>query len=387
MPTEPKVFFMDLSTDELLNLVDRVFKPRPDDKALAILVDFPDQEVPDDPNWADRRSLALDWFEKLGPAAGRLGLEKVSLFGYRNPRANNADLPERVSLLTALPKSADDLPEQSPLTSVFQQYQILIVPSKFSATAPMKVGARRYGFRAATMPGFTRAMIPALALDYQMINRRVHQLKELVDTAEACDFVFKVGETSHRLTLDLRFRTGHASGGVITEPGTAGNLPSGEAYIVPYEGENEPSRSEGVLPVQFGGDVVLYRIENNRAVEVLSDNSTSQTEREALQAEPAYGNIAELGLGVLGDLGIEPTGVVLLDEKLGLHIAFGRSEHFGGQVGPEDFSRPEKVVHIDRVYLPQLQPDVRVVEVVLRMPAGPLTLMRDGVYQIEWAPE
>ena len=387
MPTEPKVFFMDLSTDELLNLVDRVFKPRPDDKALAILVVFPDQEVPDDPNWADRRSLALDWFEKLGPAAGRLGLEKVSLFGYRNPRANNADLPERVSLLTALPKSADDLPEQSPLTSVFQQYQILIVPSKFSATAPMKVGARRYGFRAATMPGFTRAMIPALALDYQMINRRVHQLKELVDTAEACDFVFKVGETSHRLTLDLRFRTGHASGGVITEPGTAGNLPSGEAYIVPYEGENEPSRSEGVLPVQFGGDVVLYRIENNRAVEVLSDNSTSQTEREALQAEPAYGNIAELGLGVLGDLGIEPTGVVLLDEKLGLHIAFGRSEHFGGQVGPEDFSRPEKVVHIDRVYLPQLQPDVRVVEVVLRMPAGPLTLMRDGVYQIEWAPE
>jgi len=387
VPTEPKVFFMDLSTDELLNLVDRVFKPRPDDKALAILVDFPDQEVPDDPNWADRRSLALDWFEKLGPAAGRLGLEKVSLFGYRNPRANNADLPERVSLLTALPKSADDLPEQSPLTSVFQQYQILIVPSKFSATAPMKVGARRYGFRAATMPGFTRAMIPALALDYQMINRRVHQLKELVDTAEACDFVFKVGETSHRLTLDLRFRTGHASGGVITEPGTAGNLPSGEAYIVPYEGENEPSRSEGVLPVQFGGDVVLYRIENNRAVEVLSDNSTSQTEREALQAEPAYGNIAELGLGVLGDLGIEPTGVVLLDEKLGLHIAFGRSEHFGGQVGPEDFSRPEKVVHIDRVYLPQLQPDVRVVEVVLRMPAGPLTLMRDGVYQIEWAPE
>ena len=387
MPTEPKVFFMDLSTDELLNLVDRVFKPRPDDKALAILVDFPDQEVPDDPNWADRRSLALDWFEKLGPAAGRLGLEKVSLFGYRNPRANNADLPERVSLLTALPKSADDLPEQSPLTSVFQQYQILIVPSKFSATAPMKVGARRYGFRAATMPGFTRAMIPALALDYQMINRRVHQLKELVDTAEACDFVFKVGETSHRLTLDLRFRPGHASGGVITEPGTAGNLPSGEAYIVPYEGENEPSRSEGVLPVQFGGDVVLYRIENNRAVEVLSDNSTSQTEREALQAEPAYGNIAELGLGVLGDLGIEPTGVVLLDEKLGLHIAFGRSEHFGGQVGPEDFSRPEKVVHIDRVYLPQLQPDVRVVEVVLRMPAGPLTLMRDGVYQIEWAPE
>lgn len=383
-PTSSKSLFMNLSTDELLNLVARVFKPRPDDKALAILIDFPDREVPDDANWADRRSLALDWYEKLVPAAGRIGLEKVSLFGYRNVRANNADLPDRVSLLSAVPPSADELSDETSLESVFQEYQILIVPSKFSATAPMKVGARRYGFRAATMPGFTRAMIPALALDYQMINRRVLQLKELVDSAESCDFTFEVGKTSHRLTLDLRFRTGHASGGVITEPGTAGNLPSGEAYIVPYEGENEPSRSQGVLPVQFGQDVVLYRIENNRAVEILSDNSTSARERTALQAEPAYGNLAELGLGVLGDLGIEPTGVVLLDEKLGLHIAFGRSEHFGGQVGPGDFSRPDKVVHIDRVYLPQLQPDVTVREVVLQMPDGPLTLMRDGNYLIEW---
>ena len=377
---------MNLSTDELVNLVDRVFKPGPEDRALAILIDFPDEAVPDDPNWADRRNLALDWYEKLLPAAKKLGLEKVSLFGYRNARANNADLPNQVSPLTNLPAHADELPEAVSLESVFKEYQIILVPSKFSATAPMKVGARRYGFRAATMPGFTRAMIPALALDYQMINRRVHQLKELVDRAEGGDFVFEVGERTHRLTLDLRFRTGHASGGVITESGTAGNLPSGEAYIVPYEGETEPSRSEGVLPVQFGSDVVLYRIENNRAIEVLSENPASVKERERLEAEPAYGNIAELGLGVLGDLGIEPIGVVLLDEKLGLHIAFGRSEHFGGQVGPEDFSRPDKVVHIDRVYLPQLQPDVSVKEVVLQMPEGPLTLMRDGSYLVDWKP-
>jgi hypothetical protein len=54
-------------------------------------------------------------------------------------------------------------------------------------------------------------------------------------------------------------------------------------------------------------------------------------------------------------------------------------------VGPDDFSRPDKVVHIDRVYLPQLQPDVGVKEVVLRLPEGPLNLMTDGKYQIEWS--
>ena len=375
---------MNLSTEELLNLVTRVFKPRSEDKALAFLIDFPDEAVPDDANWADRRALALDWYEKLHPVAEKLGLEKVSLFGYRNARANNADLPGEASQLTSLPSSADELPDAVPMESVFQNYQILIVPSRFSATAPMKVGARKFGFRAATMPGFTRAMIPALALDYEMINRRVHQLKGLVDEAESCDFLFQVKDDVHKLTLDLRRRTGHASGGVITEPGTAGNLPSGEAYIVPYEGESGPSRSAGRLPVQFGDDVVLYRIENNRAVEVLSDNPASQREKQKLEEEPAYGNLAELGLGVLGDLGIEPTGIVLLDEKLGLHIAFGRSEHFGGQVGPGDFSRPDKVVHIDRVYLPQLQPDVKVLEVILQMPNGPLTLMKDGAYEVKW---
>ncbi len=376
---------MNLSTEELVNLIQRVFKPRPQDKALAFLIDFPDDAVPDDANWKDRRAMALDWYQKLSPVASQLGLERVCLYGYRNSRANNADLPERMFPLTSLPANADELSQSVPLSSVFTDYQILVVPSRFSATAPMKVGAREYGFRAATMPGFTRAMIPALALDYEMVNRRVHQLKARLDRAQSCDFVFEVGQAQHRLTLDLRFRSGHASGGVITEPGSAGNLPSGEAYIVPYEGEAEPSQSAGELPVQFADDVVLYRIENNRALEVLSHNKASDRERDKLQQEPAYGNIAELGLGVLGDLGIEPTGIVLLDEKLGLHIAFGRSEHFGGQVGPEDFSRPDKVVHIDRVYLPQIQPQVEVRKVTLQMPEGPLPLMEDGVYRVEWS--
>ena len=55
----------------------------------------------------------------------------------------------------------------------------------------------------------------------------------------------------------------------------------------------------------------------------------------------------ELGLGVLAAFGVKPIGKVLLDEKLGLHIAFGRSEHFGGRVGPGNFSSPDAVIHID----------------------------------------
>ena len=171
----------------------------------------------------------------------------------------------------------------------------------------------------------------------------------------------------HDLTLDLRHRTGHASGGLFPTNGVAGNLPSGEAYTVPYEGEipGDPSGSQGVLPVQIGSEVVLYEIRGNRAVSVLTDGPESRSEQELITTEPAYANLAELGLGVLGDFGLKPTGSILLDEKLGLHIAFGRSDHFGGTVGPKDFSSPGAVIHLDRVYIPETQPLVVVEDVTL----------------------
>jgi leucyl aminopeptidase (aminopeptidase T) len=238
-------------------------------------------------------------------------------------------------------------------------------------------------FGAATMPGFTEEMIPALRLDYREVNRRVSILKSLLDRATGADLVFRYPQGEDRLHLDLRFRTGHASGGLIPTRGTAANLPSGEAYIVPYKGERpgEPSRSSGILPVQLDSEVVRYRIEENRAIGVLSSGPESSKQAALLASEPAYANIAELGLGVLAAFGVQPVGAVLLDEKLGLHIAFGRSDHFGGQVGPSAFSSPEAVVHIDRVYVPGAQPDVHPAAVDLVLDDGStLALMRDGEY-------
>jgi hypothetical protein len=137
------------------------------------------------------------------------------------------------------------------------------------------------------------------------------------------------------------------------------------------------------MPVQFGTELVCYRIEQNKALEVLSDGPRSCAEAALLVKEPAYGNLAELGLGVLSAFGIQPIGEILLDEKLGLHLAFGRSDHFGGQVGPAQFSGPEAVIHIDRVYVPETQPDVKVLSVDLAMPDGSIVaLMRNGEYVV-----
>jgi hypothetical protein len=382
-----------LSAEDLVALVRRVFQPHPGEGDLAILVDLPDAKVPDDSSWRARREMAAEWAASLSAQREFLGFD-TRLACYCNVHTNNGDLPVNLWLHEGgpLPAQAEDLDpgKARAFEAFFAEHPLLIALTKFSATAPLKVAAKRHPIRAATMGGFRADMIPALRLDYGEVNRRVGILKDLLDRAEGAAFRFGTPEGPCELHVDLRHRTAHASGGLLPNPGVAGNLPSGEAYIVPYEGEREgdPSRSEGIMPVQFGTEIVRYRIEANRAVAVLSQGPKSREEAALLAREPAYGNLAELGLGVLAAFGVKPVGEILLDEKLGLHLAFGRSDHFGGQVGPGDFSGPEAVVHIDRVYVPETQPDVTVASVDLEMAGGGrMPLMRDSGYAVDFAPE
>jgi len=61
------------------------------------------------------------------------------------------------------PQRARDIEGRcAPIRNVFAANRILIAATELSATAPLKVAAREFGFRAATMPGFTEAMVPAL---------------------------------------------------------------------------------------------------------------------------------------------------------------------------------------------------------------------------------
>jgi hypothetical protein len=375
-----------LDRHDLVLLVQRVFRPGPDDTGLLILVDLPDERLPDNDHWRTRRALAAAWAEELAAATGELGVERVTLAWYRNAGSNNADLPAEATPGRAgwLPATADDLQGQPtrPMGELFAGHTMVIAPTELSATAPLKVATRGGGFRAATMPGFLPAMIPALRLDYGEVNRRVNLLKDLLDASERCVIVTETAAGRHELELDLRRRRGHASGGLFPDNGVAGNLPSGEAYIVPYEGEDPdvPSLTRGELPVQIGDEVFVLEIEGNRVRGVRGDGPAAAAERQHMLAEPAYANVAELGLGVLGDFGLQPTGSILLDEKLGLHVAFGRSDHFGGTVGPADFSGPDAVIHLDRVYIPETQPDVRVREVRLESPEAAMSIMVDGLF-------
>ena len=368
-------------------LLHAVFALADRERTLLVLVDLPDGARPDHERWRDRRRIAVEWWRALVAGQGELPFTAIELAAYPQVGSNNRDLPSRVARLAA--PYGDDVVGASgelvALERLLGETSVVLAITELSATAPLKLLAKQLGFRGATLPDFRREMIPTLALDWAAVDARVRELAERLDRAVGAEIEFEVGGDAHRLALDLRGRSAHVSGGLIREPGTVGNLPSGEAYIVPYEGERpgDPSRSAGVLPVELDGEVVFYRVLGNRAVDVLPGGARAEAERALLLAEPAYGNLAELGLGVLAEWGIRPIGSVLLDEKLGLHVAFGRSDHFGGAVGAKDFRDPERVVHIDRVYVPDCQPQVAVRRLTLDYgAAGSELVMRDGAFVV-----
>jgi hypothetical protein len=180
--------------------------------------------------------------------------------------------------------------ERKTFETIFRETPLFLAPTEYSTTAPLKNAAGRHLFRAATMPGFSGKMIPALRVDYGEVGRRVALIKERLDRAEEAEIEFvKDGGEPHRMIFDL-VRTAHGS---RFPKSTAGNLPSGEAYIVPYEGEQSPaSRTRGELPVEFSGEVLVFAVEANKALAVRPAATLGpawKDEAEHLRREPAYG--------------------------------------------------------------------------------------------------
>jgi hypothetical protein len=330
------------SSFDLEKLIIDVFDPQPGE-AVLIMVDLPHGGLHDYEGWSARRDMAEEWrqvFEKLGT---EIGFSVHPLLTYPATGAPNSPLPE-----------AGTIDGQKVLFErILAETNIVVALTEFSATAPLAEYAQRLpDLRVASMPGATRSMEQsALAADYAEVARRVHLLREKLDQAVGATVQFSTG---HEIYFDLRHREAHADDGQLR--GGAGgariiNLPSGEAYIAPYEGEVEgdPSKTEGSIPVMLGDELVVARVEGNRIVEVIGDGPEADEARDYLARDDALCNIAELGLGCNESAVV--TGNVLEDEKvMGMHWAFGLSEHIGGTVGVDDFTRQDLVEHRDWVY-------------------------------------
>jgi aminopeptidase len=307
---------------------------------FGILVDVPAGPLLDRPGWQERRDMAEEWRARLES----LSYKVLPPITYAATGAHNADLPADVEQHGIL----------RDLDVVLEECDILLAMTEFSATAPLAMRlARHPHLRVASMPGVSKRMEhSALAANYQQVAERVRQLRRLLDASQGARVHF---ESGHEVYFDLRHRQAKGDEGHCP-PGVADNrlinLPSGEAFKVPYEGEVafRPSGTIGVAPVMAGDDVAQFFIEFNRVVDVAGSGSLADYYQALFAEDEARRNVAEFGLGC--NEAALVSGNALEDEKAGFHWAFGRSDHLGGTVGPSRFKSAATVLHQDLVYAP-----------------------------------
>jgi len=326
---------------DIKKLLIDVFDPQPGE-VVTFAVDLPRDDVPDDEGWVARRAMAGRWRDVMVELAAERQFTVSPILGFPATGANNADLPEKGVL-------GDD---EVVVEEALRESTLVIAMTEFSATAPLaKLADANEDFRAASMPGVEERMEgTALAADYSKVAARCKAIFEAMEGAVLCDVTFSTG---HRCWFDLRHRKAEMDDGFLPR-GKEGdriiNLPSGETFSVPYEGEHEavPSWTAGTIPVVEDDELVLFHVVANSIVIVEGEGPVADRYAAFFDDDPARANIAEVAFGVNDKA--EVTGKVLEDEKAGFHWAFGRSDHLGGVVGVEYFESPENVVHQDIVY-------------------------------------
>lgn len=326
---------------DIAQLFRDVVNPQKGEK-ITFLVDVPHDEIKSNMAWAERLKMAEEWHAGIRALCDGVGAELNPIVAFPATGANNSDLPDK--------GEADG--KKVSLKKILKKTNVCFALTEFSASAPLIKYTEKFPkLRAASLPGLLRSMEQtALAADYKQVAQRAQVLTERLDRAESALTVFSTG---HEFTFDLRFRKSDPDDGYLHADKTGIrliNLPSGEACIVPYEGERpgEPSQTAGQLPVFLQEDVTVLNVKANRIVGAEATSMAASELVHKLMADRARQNIAELGLGCNPEAVV--SGIVLEDEKAGFHWAYGRSDHLGGVVGPEQFAKPENVLHVDVVY-------------------------------------
>lgn len=314
-----------MQQEEKIKLFRDVFAPKSGEKVL-FLTDVPHDNLKDNKKWIDRRKMAKEWYDTFTEMGNKEGFT-VSFREYKATGRHNSPIPQEV------------------IDSV-KKTNLVIAMTEYSGTSSILPICRAEGSktRGASMPMVERRMEKtAFKANYVDVKKYAIALKEMLTKAVGAEVKFSTGDN---LFLDLRNRKGHADTGDCTKSGQGINFPSGEGYTATYEAADDEidkfgkSETQGILPVNYNGNLVKYVVENNRIVDITGKGKKAEEMNKFFSENSSRRNIAELGIGCNPKAIV--TGNILEDEKVGLHIAYGMSSHLGGKVKSD--------VHQDIVY-------------------------------------
>jgi len=242
-------------------------------------------------------------------------------------------LAREVVYLEYAPRQRNGEEPPAPVPTVMRLVDaVLAITSRSITHTKARREATAVGARVATMPGITEDMlVRTMNADYEAIAARTEHVAQLLTQAQVARVTTPKGTD---ITLPIAGIRAIASTGLIRQKGQWGNLPSGEAYLMPEEG-----KAQGVIVVDgaLAGigmleEPVRVTVENGLVTNIEGGTQARDFAKQMAEAGPGARNVAELGVGT--NPAARLTGRILEDEKvLGtVHIAFGNNVSMGGTV-------------------------------------------------------
>ncbi len=219
--------------------------------------------------------------------------------------------------------------------------------------------------RYASMPLFDASMLEgAMNVNWQRLAKRTRGIAKVVNKSEHIEI--KTPNGTH-ISFSTKSRKAESDTGILTKPGSFGNLPAGEVYLAPLEGTAEGKLVLEWAPTRPLKSPVALTVRNGLVEEVSGDEEFADFLRSKISGRKENANIAELGIGT-NDMAKRPDNILESEKILGtIHIALGDNSSFGGKV-----STP---FHQDFVFF---RPTVTLIDKNGKKTA----LMRDGKFKI-----
>ncbi len=327
---------------------------------ICVLIDLPDPAEMKDFAFLENPRLSIqNYGHKVFYEGLRNGGLKAmnyrggEIFAYRETGGSNLDMEDACF--------APDGRELSLDRDVYPHYDMILVVSTFSATAPLTAKAKQFGFRGGTLHGLNQIIVDTgLSVDYQQVSANTEAIRRGLTRADWFEIDFEVEGVTTTLRLLTDGQEAQKSHGLCPpgEPDVA-NLPAGEVYFVP-EG------AEGRFPFKYDEETLgLLTVEAGKVVHsrlIYGDYSRIDEHNAKLADDAMTGAIGELGFGTQ----VLPfSGRDIQDEKIlgTIHVATGRDDHLGGKITPDLFKDPRNSSHDDVLYAPHKTPEIRIPEV------------------------
>ncbi|NDV62361.1 hypothetical protein G0Q06_07865 [Puniceicoccales bacterium CK1056] len=350
---------------------------------LCILIDLPDPTEVKDFAFLDNPRLSIQNYGHKVFYQGfqNGGLEEMNykdgdFFAYKETGGSNLDMEDECYDINGNKLSLDK--------DIYPNYQVILVVSTFSATAPLTAKAKEFGFRGATLHGLNQIIVDTgLSVNYQQVSDEAELLRLGLTQADWFEIDFEVEGVTTTLRLITDGQEAQKSHG-LCPPGKpdVANLPAGEVYFVP-EG------AEGQFPFKYDEETLgLLTVKDGKIVNsrlIYGDYALIEEHNAKLVDDPMVGAIGELGFGTQ----VLPfSGRDIQDEKIlgTIHVATGRDDHLGGKLTPDMFKEHKNASHDDVLYAPHKTPEVRVPEVRMRKGGETTVIMgnyRPGKFMVD----